>query len=51
LNVNSTKGFYDPYTSITFEDEKPSVNLWTPCGYCTLNTFNPIWFVTPIQVL
>jgi hypothetical protein len=27
LNVNSTKGFYDPYTSITFEDEKPSVDL------------------------
>jgi hypothetical protein len=25
LNVNNTKGFYDPYVGITFEEEKPNV--------------------------
>jgi hypothetical protein len=42
LNANSTKGFSDPYVGITFEDENPMCDLSTPCGYCTLSTFNSI---------
>jgi hypothetical protein len=36
-----------PYASITFEEEKFSVCFVKPCGYYTLNTFSPIWFLWP----
>jgi hypothetical protein len=50
--VNSTKGFYDPYACITFEEEKPNVCIVNAMQVLHFEYLQSnLFFVTLMQVL